>query len=185
MKLSDIQKTFILHWGEKATKFGFNRTLAQIHALLYLSPTPLDAEEIAETLQISRSNVSISIRELLSWGIVRIVPRMGDRKTYYETLDSTWEMFRLIAIERQKRELAPSISLLRDLLISEGDSKDPSERHVAERLESLLQLFEHASALNDLFKNVTAEQLGQLLEAAAAIVENTGHVEPAKAAAGD
>lgn len=148
MKLSDIQKTFILHWGEKATKFGFNRTLAQIHALLFVAPQPLDAEEIAETLQISRSNVSISIRELQSWGIIRIVPKMGDRKTYYETLDSVWEMFRLIAIERQKRELAPSISLLRDLLITEGDADDPAQRHVADRLESLLQMFEHASTMS-------------------------------------
>ena len=172
MRLSDIQKTFILHWGEKATKFGFNRPLAQIHALLFVSPEPLDAEEIAETLQVSRSNVSISIRELQSWGIIRVVPKMGERKTYYETLDSTWEMFRLIAIERQKRELAPSISLLRDLLITEGDATNAGERHVAERLESLLQMFEHASTMSDLLKNLPAEQVGHLLEAAFALLAN-------------
>lgn len=181
MKLSDIQKTFILHWGEKATKFGFNRTLAQIHALLYLSPEPLDAEEIAETLQISRSNVSISIRELQSWGLVRIVPRMGDRKTYYETLDSVWEMFRLVAIERQKRELAPSISLLRDLLIAESDNDDPAQRHVSARLEALLQMFEHGSLLSELFKNLPADQVGRLLEAAFALAENIAQ-QPASTA---
>lgn len=177
MRLSDIQKTFVLHWGEKATKFGFNRTLAQIHALLYVSPEPLDAEEIAETLQVSRSNVSISIRELQSWGIIRVVPRMGERKTFYEALESTWEMFRLIAIERQKRELAPSISLLRDLLIAEGDSADPRDRHVAERLESLLQMFEHASTMSDLLKNLPAEQVGNLLEAAFALLANPSNPE--------
>lgn len=171
MKLTDIQKTFILHWGEKATKFGFNRTLAQIHALLFLSPDPLDAEEIAETLQISRSNVSISIRELLSWGIIRVVPRMGERKTYYETLESTWEMFRLVAIERQKRELAPSITLLRDLLIADNGNDDAAQRHVTRRLESLLQMFEHASTLSDLLRDLPADQVAQLLEAGFQLVK--------------
>lgn len=172
MKLSDIQKTFILHWGEKAMKFGFNRTLAQIHALLFVSPAPLDAEEIAETLQISRSNVSISIRELQSWGLIKVVPKMGDRKTYYETLDSTWEMFRLVAIERQKRELAPSITLLRDLLVTERDENDPADQHVARRLESLLQMFEYASTMSDLLKNLSAEQVGDLLTASFNLLEN-------------
>jgi len=177
MKLTDIQKTFILHWGEKATKFGFNRTLAQIHALLFVSPEALDAEEIADTLQISRSNVSISIRELQSWGLIKLVPKMGDRKTYYETLDSIWEMFRLVAIERQKRELAPSISLLRDLLIADNGDGDKAQQHVTQRLESLLQLFEHASTMSDLLKNLPAEQVGQMLEAGFTLLAERGQAE--------
>lgn len=177
MKLTDIQKTFILHWGEKATKFGFNRTLAQIHALLFVSPEALDAEEIAETLQISRSNVSISIRELQSWGLIKLVPKMGDRKTYYETLDSIWEMFRLVAIERQKRELAPSISLLRDLLIADNGDGDEAQQHVTQRLESLLQLFEHASTMSDLLKNLPAEQVGHMLEAGFTLLAERSQAE--------
>ncbi|MBI1321239.1 MAG: MarR family transcriptional regulator [Candidatus Hydrogenedens sp.] len=180
MKLSDTQKTFVLHWGEKAMKFGFNRTLAQIHALLYVSPEALDAEEIAETLQISRSNVSISIRELQSWGLITAAPKMGDRKTYYETLDSTWEMFRLVAIERQKRELAPSISLLRDLLLAGNDDADPTQRHVTRRLESLLQLFEHASTLSELLKNLSVDQVAKLLESNFSLLEQA--VQPEEAA---
>jgi len=178
VKLSETQKSFILHWGEKAMKFGFSRTVAQIHALLFLSSTPLDADEIAETLQISRSNVSLSVRELQSWGLINVVSRMGERKASYETLDSIWEMFRLVAIERQKREMAPSISLLRDLLLVEGDSDDPEARHVSRRLESLLQMFEHASALSDLLKSLPEDQVGLVLESCFTLLAGMAPPDP-------
>ena len=84
--LSDIQRQFILHWGEMGTRWGISRTVAQIHALLFLSPDPLHAEQIAETLNVARSNVSTSIRELESWGIIHPVHVLGDRREHYESL---------------------------------------------------------------------------------------------------
>src|SRR5687767_15281576 len=96
MPLSDVAKKFILHWGEMASRWGINRTVAQIHALLYLSPKPLNAEEIAETLGVARSNVSTSIKELQAWDIVRIAHVMGDRRDHFETMKDVWEMFRVI-----------------------------------------------------------------------------------------
>src|SRR5258708_11965684 len=100
--LTGVQKQYILHWGEMGTRWGINRTVAQIHALLYLSPTALPAEQIAETLSVARSNVSTSIRELETWGIVRAVHVLGDRRAHYESLKDVWEIVRLV-IERRKR----------------------------------------------------------------------------------
>ena len=105
MKLTAIMQKYILHWGEMGTRWGVNRTVAQIHALLYLSPEPLHAEEIAETLSVARSNVSTSIKELQSWGLVHVVHVMGDRRDHFESLKDPWEMFTVIMEERKRREI--------------------------------------------------------------------------------
>src|SRR5258705_1102101 len=95
-KLSPVQQKFILHWGEMGTRWGINRTVAQIHALLFLSPTPLNAEEISATLGVARSNVSTSLRELQGWGIVRVVHMLGDRRDHFESMKDVSEMLRII-----------------------------------------------------------------------------------------
>src|ERR671918_2179719 len=100
-KLSSVQQKFILHWGEMGTRWGINRTVAQIHALLYISSHPLHAEEIAETLSIARSNVSTSLRELQGWRIVKVVHLLGDRRDHFESMKDVWEMFRIILDERK------------------------------------------------------------------------------------
>ena len=107
-ELTGVQKQYILHWGEMGTRWGINRTVAQIHALLYLSPKALPAEEIAETLSVARSNVSTSIRELETWGIVRAVHVLGDRREHYESMKDVWEMFRLVIEQRKRREIDPT-----------------------------------------------------------------------------
>src|SRR3954451_23419813 len=99
--LSPIAQKFVLHWGEMGTRWGINRTVAQIHALLFISPEPLPAETIADTLGIARSNVSTSLRELQNWGIVRIVHVLGDRRDHFQSLKDVFEMFRVIARERK------------------------------------------------------------------------------------
>jgi DNA-binding transcriptional regulator GbsR (MarR family) len=114
--LTPVMQKFILHWGEMGTRWGINRTVAQIHALLYLSPRPLNAEEIATTLGVARSNVSTSLKELQNWGIVRVTHVMGDRRDHFESMKDVWEMFRVILDERKKRETDPTLHLLRDLL---------------------------------------------------------------------
>src|SRR5215217_796478 len=113
--LTPIQQKFILHWGEMGQRWGINRTVGQIHALLYLSPRPLNAEEIATTLGVARSNVSNSLKELQNWGIVRVTHVMGDRRDHFESMKDVWEMFRIILDERKKRETDPTLHLLREL----------------------------------------------------------------------
>src|SRR3954463_11949546 len=105
--LTPITTRFILHWGEMGTRWGINRTVAQIHALLFVSPKPMHAEEIAQTLGVARSNVSTSLKELQSWGIVRVAHVMGDRRDHFESMKDVWEMFRVITDERKKRETDP------------------------------------------------------------------------------
>jgi DNA-binding transcriptional regulator GbsR (MarR family) len=98
-----VAQKFILHWGEMGTKWGINRTVAQVHALLFLSPKPIPADEIAETLAVARSNVSTSLRELQGWGIVRVVHVLGDRRDHFETFKDVWEIFRTVSEERKRR----------------------------------------------------------------------------------
>jgi DNA-binding transcriptional regulator GbsR (MarR family) len=112
--LDPVSQKFILHWGEMGTRWGVNRTVAQVHALLYLSPKPLHAEEIAKTLSVARSNVSSSLRELQSWGIVRVVHVLGDRRDHFESLKDVWEMFRIILEERKRREIDPTLRVLQE-----------------------------------------------------------------------
>jgi DNA-binding transcriptional regulator GbsR (MarR family) len=139
MTLTPPMQKFILHWGEMGARWGINRTVAQIHALLYLSPQPLTAEEIATTLDVARSNVSNSLRELQNWGIVRVVHVMGDRKDHFESLKDVWEMFRIILDERKKRESDPTLAVLRECVADPQTQADPYTR---DRLTDMLGFFE-------------------------------------------
>jgi DNA-binding transcriptional regulator GbsR (MarR family) len=140
-ELTAVQEKFILHWGEMGTRWGINRTVAQIHALLFLSPVPLHAEAIATTLGIARSNVSTSLRELQGWGIVRVTHILGDRRDHFESLKDVWEMFRIIVDERKKREADPTLAMLREAVI---ETKKPgaADAYTRERLADMLQFFE-------------------------------------------
>src|SRR5262250_258593 len=115
-KLGPVQQKFILHWGEMGTRWGINRTVAQIHALLYISPKPLNAEEIAETLNVARSNVSTSLKELQSWRIVKLVHVLGDKRDHFESMKNVWEMFRVVLDERKRREVDPTMAVLKECL---------------------------------------------------------------------
>ena len=138
-KLSGVEQKFVLHWGEMGTRWGINRTVAQIHALLFISQRPLPADEIAATLGIARSNVSNSLRELQNWGIIRTVHLMGDRRDHFESMKDVFEMFRVISRERKKREIDPTIAMLRDCI---AETKNGTDAHVRERLGHLLEFFE-------------------------------------------
>ena len=130
--LSPAVKRFVVHWGEMGTRWGINRTVAQIHALLYISPGPLTAEEIAQTLSVARSNVSTSLRELDRWGIVKVSHVLGDRRDHFESLQDTWEMIRLILEERKRREIDPTLPVLEACLeeCEAGDPVDPQVRTI-------------------------------------------------------
>ena len=142
-KLTPVQQKFILHWGEMGVRWGINRTMAQMHALLYLSPAPLNADDICETLGVARSNVSNSLRELQNWGIVKIVHVMGDRRDHFETMADVWEMFRQVLDERKKREIDPTVKILRECVEATAKDKDTITH---ERLVAMRDFFETMSA---------------------------------------
>ena len=144
MQLIDVQQKFVLHWGEMGSRWGINRTVAQIHALLYIAPKPMNADEIADTLSVARSNVSTSLRELQGWGIVQAVPMLGERKEHFSTHKDVWEMFMAVLDERKKREMDPTLTLLRECVI-EAEDAGPSEKHTHDRLSELLGLVEALS----------------------------------------
>lgn len=143
--LSPVAQKFILHWGEMGTRWGINRTVAQVHALLVLSEKPLPADEIAETLGIARSNTSNSLRELQNWGIVKIVHVLGDRRDHFASMKDVFAMFRAIAHQRKKREIDPTVHVLRDCL-AEANKPKAADAHIRGRLSELLEFFELAGA---------------------------------------
>lgn len=128
------------------TRWGINRTVAQVHALLYLSPKPLHAEEIANTLAVARSNVSNSLRELQGWGIVRVTHILGDRRDHFESVKDVWEIFRIVAEERKRREIDPTLRVLQEC-VSELKKSGPGNSHTRERLEEMLDFLTTTSSL--------------------------------------
>src|SRR5262249_38075185 len=144
-KLSPVEQKFILHWGEMGTQWGINRTVAQIHALLYLSPKPVNAEEIVLTLGVARSNVSTSPKELQGWGIVKRVHVLGDQRDHFESMKDVWEMFRVVLDERKKREIDPTLAVLR-ASIEEAEKDKQTDEYTQKRLRDLADFFETTTA---------------------------------------
>jgi DNA-binding transcriptional regulator GbsR (MarR family) len=136
--LTPAARKFVLHWGEMGQAWGINRTMAQVHALLFVSPEPLDAEEISRLLDVSRSNVSTSLRELITWGVVRRVHIIGDRRDRFEALKDVMETFRVIMAERKRREMDPTIALL-EHCVKEVKPGDSAEQYTREQLEKMLE----------------------------------------------
>jgi DNA-binding transcriptional regulator GbsR (MarR family) len=144
-KLSAIQQKFILHWGEMGTRWGVNRTVAQIHALLYVSPTPLNADDLVDALVVARSNVSTSLKELQGWGIVKLVHVLGDKRDHFESMKDVWEMFRVVMDERKKREFDPTMRMLHEC-IAEAEKDKATDAYTKERLRELYTFFETTTA---------------------------------------
>lgn len=173
MKLTPVMEKYILHWGEMGTRWGVNRTVAQIHALLYLSPSPLHAEEISETLGVARSNVSTSLKELQSWGLVKVVHVMGDRRDHFETLKDMWQMFQVIMEERKKREIDPTLTMLRQChLDAETDKSTPPE--VKQRIDNVLSFMETLTRWYDQMKTVPNPVLFKLIQMGSKITKLLG-----------
>jgi DNA-binding transcriptional regulator GbsR (MarR family) len=141
MTLSPTAEKFILHWGEMGSRWGVNRTVAQIHELLYLSPHPMNAEEIVETLTVARSNVSTSLHELRSFGLIKVVHVMGDRRDHFEAIHEVWDIFTCIAEQRKKREIDPTLNVLRECVSDAGSDKSlpPASR---QRIANMLDFVE-------------------------------------------
>src|SRR5580704_10271465 len=160
--LTPVAQKFILHWGEMGTKWGINRTVAQVHALLFLAPKPLPADEISTTLSVARSNVSTSLRELQGWGIVNLVHVLGDRRDHFQTTKDVWEIFRTVSEERKRREIDPTLRVLAECvqeLKTAAPSAGPSETYTRERLESMLEFL---TTMTGLFEEVLRMPIGAL-----------------------
>lgn len=167
MKLTKTSERFILHWGEMGARWGVNRTVAQIHALLYLTEKPLPADEIAETLSVARSNVSTSLKELQSWQLVKVVHVMGDRRDHFDTSKDVWELFKLIVAGRKQREVDPTLALLDELLASPDMAGEPAV--VRKRIEETDKFIRVTTAWVDEMLRVEPDTLMKIMKMGAGI----------------
>ncbi len=172
MKLNPVTEKFVLHWGEMGSKWGVNRTMSQIHALLYIIGKPLDAEEITETLGVARSNVSTSIKELQNWGLVQKVSVLGDRRDHFTTNTDVWELARIVVIERQKRELDPTVQFLKDLMDSPEFEYENSE--VKTRIKETQEFVETVTTWSSEMLRLPTSALKKVLKLGASVKKLLG-----------
>ena len=167
MKLPPVIETFVLHFGEMGGRWGINRTVGQIYALLFLSDRPLNAEEITEALGVSRSNVSMGMKELEAWRLVRKRHLPGDRRDHFEAPDDIWQIVRTLAEERRKREVDPTLSMLRDVLMETPSSAE--ERHAQDKMRQMHDLIELLVGWADDVQRLDNDSLMQLLALGAGV----------------
>jgi DNA-binding transcriptional regulator GbsR (MarR family) len=167
MELSPTTQRFVLHWGEMGTRWGVNRTVAQVHALLYLSERALTAEEITEALGVARSNVSTSIKELLSWRLVKVVHVLGDRRDHFETSTDVWELFKLIVEGRKQREIDPTLEELNAILDSPELKKE--SRETRRRIEETQQFINILTQYSDEMLRLEPDTLMKVLKLGARV----------------
>jgi len=163
MDISPTEQKFVLHWGEMGTRWGVNRTVAQIHALLYLAKRPLSADDIVETLGVARSNVSNSLKELQSWKLVRITHVLGDRRDHFVALQDVWEIFRVIIEERKRREIDPTLSVLRECAI-EGSQDEQLDADTLARMQTVLDFLEMLSTTFQDYQHLSPHTLQRFVK---------------------
>jgi DNA-binding transcriptional regulator GbsR (MarR family) len=162
-KLSPVQQKFILHWGEMGTRWGINRTVAQIHALLFISQKPLNADDLVQSLGVARSNVSNSLKELQGWGIVKRVHVLGDKRDHFESMKDVFEMFRVVLDERKKREIDPTTVLLR-ACVAEAAKDKATDEYTEQKLRELADFFDTASVCYGQIRELPASGLVRLMK---------------------
>lgn len=162
-ELSPAEKKFILHWGEMGTRWGVNRTIAQIHALLHLSPEPVTAEEIANTLFVARSNVSTSLKVLQTWNLVTVVNVLGDRRDHFKSMKNVWELYKVVLEGRKQREIDPTLLVLRDCLQEVEKSPTPNA-YTKQRLEEMLEFFETVNTIYGQIREMPREDVEKLIK---------------------
>jgi len=169
MDISEKNQSFVYHFGEMGSKWGFNRTVGQMYALLVISENPLTANELASGLSISRGNVSMGIKELQSWQLVQVCHVPGDRKEYYRAIGSVWDMANTVFEERRKREVDPTLSVLRNLLLE--TPKDDSEVYAQQRMQDIHDLLEMVTQWAAELQRLSPEQLGTLMKLGAGVTK--------------
>jgi len=162
MHLTPVMQRYIVHWGEMGSRWGLNRSVAQIHALLYLSPQPLHADELAETLDIARSNVSVGLKELMAWDLVHVTHTLGDRRDFFTAQHDPWEVIRMIIEGRKRREIDPTIAFLRECAtVLDSDTETPLL--VAERITGQLEFMETLTGWYESIKSLPRETLLKMM----------------------
>ncbi len=162
MQLTDSTRQFILHWGEMGTRWGVNRTVAQVHALLYLSPESLTAEDVADTLSVARSNVSTSLKELQNWNLVHIESRIGDRRDFFQTSSDVWTLFLTVIEQRVEREIIPTLTMLRRCAI-DAQAERPSHPLITARITAMQRFLEELYGWYCQMKNLPPASLRSLI----------------------
>jgi DNA-binding transcriptional regulator GbsR (MarR family) len=168
-RLPPLSREFVAHFGEMGSKWGINRTVGQIYALIFISQRGLNADEIAETLEFSRSNVSMGLKELQSWRLVRLKHQPGDRREYFEAPGDVWEIFRVLAEERRRREIEPTLSMLRIALLEEPSNE--ADRHAQERMRQMHELIARLMTWFDDVQKLAPETAMQLMGMGATVTK--------------
>jgi DNA-binding transcriptional regulator GbsR (MarR family) len=162
MNLPPLTQRFVLHFGEMGSRWGINRTVGQIYALLYVSAKPLNADEVGEALSFSRSNVSMGLKELQSWNLVRLLHQPNDRREYFQAPEDVWAIFRTLAAERRKREIDPTLTMLRDALMEQpGVAEDV---HAQARMKQMHEFIERMTDWLDDVQKMDSSTLASLMK---------------------
>ncbi|HEX7985849.1 MAG TPA: GbsR/MarR family transcriptional regulator [Duganella sp.] len=160
--LTPLAQRFIMHFGEMGSRWGINRTVGQIYALLYVSARPLNADEIAESLSFSRSNVSMGLKELQSWRLVKLLHKPNDRREYFEPPKDIWDIFKALLEERRRREIEPTLSMLRDALLETPSNE--ADRAAQQRMREMYELIELSSSWFDDVQRLSPDTLASLMK---------------------
>lgn len=166
-QLPPVIQSFVLHFGEMGSRWGINRTVGQIYALLYLSDKPLNADQICEALGFSRSNVSMGLKELDSWQLIRLKHLPGDRRDHFTTPDDIWEIVRTLVEQRRKREIEPTLTMLRDVLLENPASAE--EKHAQAKMREMHDLIEMLTGWYADMQKMETERLVELLRMGAKV----------------
>ena len=166
-RLPPLSREFVSHFGEMGSRWGVNRTVGQIYALIFIARQALNADEIAEALEFSRSNVSMGLKELQSWRLVRLKHQPGDRREYFEAPADVWEIFRVLAEERRRREIEPTLSMLRMALLEEPSTE--ADRHAQQRMRQMHELIDRLMTWFDDVQKLAPETAMQLMGMGAAV----------------
>jgi DNA-binding transcriptional regulator GbsR (MarR family) len=162
MNMTPLSQDFVLHFGEMGSRWGINRTVGQIYALLYVSERPLNADEIADALQFSRSNVSMGLKELESWRLTKLQHLPNDRREYFTAPEDIWAIFRTLADERRKREIDPTLSMLRDAILR--GATNPEDKYAQKRMKEMHDLIEMVTLWFNEVHRLEPDTLKQLMK---------------------
>lgn len=176
--MTPLVRAFVGHFGEMGSRWGINRTVGQIYALIFVSPEPLNADDIAAALEFSRSNVSMGLKELQAWRLVKLRHLPGDRREYFEAPSDAWEVFRTLAEERRRREIEPTLSMLRNALLEEPASE--SDRIAQQRMRGMHDLIELMTTWFDDVQRLEPDTLAKLMKMGAKVqklLEATGAIK--------
>lgn len=169
MTLPPLTEAFVLHFGEMGSRWGFNRTVGQVYALLFVSPDPLCADDLVESLGMSRSNVALALKELTSWELVRLRRFAGDRRDFYTTPDDVWAIVRTLVEQRKRREVDPTLTILREFLMQEPQTEQ--EAHAQRRMGKMHEIIELMAGWYADVEKLETERLVQLLGLGSKVVK--------------